>query len=304
MDSKNTYSEGYSETNGVKIFYRDYGPADGKPVLLVHGLGAQLVHWPPHLIAFLQEHNYRPITYDNRDAGLSSRFFGEPSFVLDYIKYFFRFPIKSEYTIDDMAEDGMNLLNTLAIKKVHIIGTSMGGMIAQIISAQYPDRIKSFTLIASTASTPSPMNAPSNEVQTLMMARSKNPNPTIEEVYKREVAFVTLIGMEGREVDTPEFRAETLKNFQRAQDGSGYSRQLLAILASKNRIDKVKQIKAPTLIIHGKHDPMIDLKNAHKMHTLIPGSQLEIIANMRHLIEPEILKQFEMRLLEHLKLND
>ena len=76
MDSKNTYSEGYSETNGVKIFYRDYGPADGKPVLLVHGLGAQLVHWPPHLTAFLQEHNYRPITYDNRDAGLSSRFFG------------------------------------------------------------------------------------------------------------------------------------------------------------------------------------------------------------------------------------
>jgi len=86
MDLEKQYSEGYAENNGVKIFYHDYGPADGEPILLVHGLGAQLVHWPEHLIDFLKEHNYRPITYDNRDVGLSSRFVGEPAFVLDYIK--------------------------------------------------------------------------------------------------------------------------------------------------------------------------------------------------------------------------
>lgn len=301
MDLSQKYTEGFAENNGVKIFYRDYGPKDGDPILLVHGLGAQLVHWPPHLIDFLQANNFRPITYDNRDVGLSSRFTGEPSFVLDYIKYFLRLPIESEYTIDDMAEDGIKLLEALHIKQAHVLGTSMGGMIAQIISAQYPEKVKSFTLIASTASTPSPLNAPTKAVRDLMMERSKNPNASIEEVLEREIKIIGLIGMEGRVVDTPEFRAETIKNFDRAQDGSGYARQLLAILASKGRLDKIKKIKAPTLIIHGRHDPMIQLKNAYKMHKLMPHSQLEIIDNMRHLMEPEILSQFEEVLLGHLR---
>ena len=302
MNVNEQYTEGFSENNGVKIFYRDYGPVDGDPILMVHGLGAQLVHWPPHLITFLQAHNFRPITYDNRDVGLSSRFLGTPSFVLDYIKYFLRLPIKSEYTIDDMANDGAKLLETLNIKQAHVLGTSMGGMIAQIISAQYPQKVKSFTLIASTASAPSPINAPSKAVRDLMMERSKNPNASVEEVIKREIKFVSLIGMEGRVVDTPEFREETIKNLDRAQDGSGYARQLLSILASKDRLKKIQKIKAPTLIIHGRQDPMIRLKNAYKMHKLIPHSKLKIIDDMRHLIEPEILLQFERDLLDHLQL--
>ena len=300
MNKDDHYNEGFSENSGVKIFYRDYGPKDGDPILMVHGLGAQLVHWPIHLINFLQANNFRPITYDNRDVGLSSRFLNTPSFVMDYVKYFLRLPIKSEYTIDDMARDGINLLNTLNIKKTHIFSTSMGGMIAQIISAQYPERVKSFTLIASTASTPSPTNAPKKAVRDIMMERSKNPNASHEEILEREIRMVSLIGMDGRIVDTPEFREETIRNLDRAQDGSGYARQLLSILASKDRLKKIQKIKAPTLIIHGKNDPMIHVKNAYKMHKLIPHSKLKIIENMRHLIEPEVLNQFEGMLLEHL----
>ena len=300
MNKDGHYNEGFSENSGVKIFYRDYGPKDGDPILMVHGLGAQLVHWPIHLINFLQANNFRPITYDNRDVGLSSRFLNTPSFVLDYVKYFLRLPIKSEYTIDDMARDGINLLDTLNIKKTHIFSTSMGGMIAQIISAQYSERVKSFTLIASTASTPSPTNAPKKAVRDIMMERSKNPNASHEEILEREIRMVSLIGMDGRIVDTPEFREETIRNLDRAQDGSGYARQLLSILASKDRLKKIQKIKAPTLIIHGKNDPMIHVKNAYKMHKLIPHSKLKIIENMRHLIEPEVLNQFEGMLLEHL----
>ena len=300
MNKDDHYNEGFSENSGVKIFYRDYGPKDGDPILMVHGLGAQLVHWPIHLINFLQANNFRPITYDNRDVGLSSRFLNTPSFVIDYVKYFLRLPIKSEYTIDDMARDGINLLDTLNIKKTHIFSTSMGGMIAQIISAQYPERVKSFTLIASTASTPSPTNAPKKAVRDIMMERSKNPNASHEEILEREIRMVSLIGMDGRIVDTPEFREETIRNLDRAQDGSGYARQLLSILASKDRLKKIQKIKAPTLIIHGKNDPMIHVKNAYKMHKLIPHSKLKIIENMRHLIEPEVLNQFEGMLLEHL----
>lgn len=303
MKNNQQYTEGFSENNGVKIFYRDYGPEDGDPVLMVHGLGAQLVHWQPHLISFLQDNNFRPIAYDNRDVGLSSRFAATPSFVLDYIKYFLRLPIKSEYKIDDMADDGIQLLETLKIEKAHIFSTSMGGMIAQIISAQYPEKVKTFTLIASTASTPSPINAPTRAVREIMLQRSKNPNASYEEIIKREIKMVSLIGMEGREVDTPEFRKETIKNLDRSKDGSGYARQLLSILASKDRLKKIKKIKAPTLIIHGKDDPMIHVKNAYRMHKLIPHSRLKIIKNMRHLIEPEVLKQFEGMLLEHLKIS-
>jgi len=303
MNANKQYAEGFADNNGVKIFYRDYGPKDGDPILLVHGLGAQLVHWPPHLINFLQENEFRPITYDNRDVGLSSRFFGNPSFILDYIKYFLRLPIKSEYTIDDMADDGIKLLESLNIGKAHILGTSMGGMIAQIISAQYPEKVKSFTLIASTASTPSPINAPSKPVRDLMMERSKNPNASIQEAIEREIKYVSLIGMEGRVVDTPEFREEITQNLKRAKDSSGYARQLLSILASKDRLKKIQIIKAPTLIIHGRHDPMIKLRNAYRMHKLIPHSKLKIIDDMRHLIEPEILVQFEGMLLDHLQEN-
>ena len=303
MGTNQHYKEGFSKNNGVKIFYRDYGPEDGDPILMVHGLGAQLVHWPQHLINFLQENNFRPITYDNRDVGLSSRFTNTPSFVLDYIKYFFRLPIKSEYKIDDMADDGIKLLETLEIKKAHILSTSMGGMIAQIISAMYPEKVKTFTLIASTASTPSPINAPSKAVREIMLERSKNPNASYDEIIKREIKMVSLIGMKGRIVDTPEFRKETMENLNRSKDGSGYARQLLSILASKDRLKKIKKIKAPTLIIHGKDDPMIHVRNAYKMHKLIPHSRLQIIDNMRHLIEPEILMQFEGALLDHLRVS-
>ena len=303
MGTDQHYKEGFSKNNGVKIFYRDYGPEDGDPILMVHGLGAQLVHWPQHLINFLQENNFRPITYDNRDVGLSSRFSNTPSFVLDYIKYFFRLPIKSEYKIDDMADDGIKLLETLKIKKAHILSTSMGGMIAQIISAMYPEKVKTFTLIASTASTPSPINAPSKAVREIMLERSKNPNASYDEIIKREIKMVSLIGMKGRIVDTPEFRKEIMENLNRSQDGSGYARQLLSILASKDRLKKIKKIKAPTLIIHGKDDPMIHVRNAYKMHKLIPHSRLQIIDNMRHLIEPEILMQFEGALLNHLRIS-
>ena len=300
------YTEGFIENEGVKIFYREYGSMESQPILLVHGLGAQLVHWPPHLISFLIGHNYRVITFDNRDSGLSSRFKDKPSFGLGYLRYFLKLPIKTEYSLNDMAKDGINLLDHLQIKQAHILGTSMGGMITQILCSKYPERVKSFTLIASTASVPGPLNGASKEVRNMMIERSKLENPTMEEVYQREIKWVGLIGMKDRVVDTPEFRESTISNYKRVEDikdGFGYARQLLAILSSKNRIRKVRSIKADTLIIHGKADPVIDVKNSRLMQKLIRNSKLIVIPNMRHLIEEEILDQFKDRLINHLTAN-
>lgn len=297
------FREGKVKRNGVEIMYRDYGLKESKPILMVHGLGAQLVHWAPHLIEFLVQNNYRPITFDNRDSGLSSRFKDKPSLALGYLRYFLRLPIKTEYNLNDMAKDGINILDHLEIDKAHILGTSMGGMISQIICAKYPERVCSFTLIASTASVPGPLNGPSKEVRDMMLERSQIENPSMEEVYKRELKWVGLIGMENREVDTPEFREETINNYIRVEkikDGFGYARQLFAILSSKNRLRKIRSIKSRTLIIHGKKDPVINVKNSYLMKRLIPNSELIIINNMRHLIEEEILDQFKERLLQHL----
>ena len=299
------YDEGFAETNGVKIFYRDYGPKDADPILLVHGLGAQLVHWPEHLINFLLENNLRPITFDNRDAGLSSRFKKKPSIVSGYLRYFFRLPIKSEYTLNDMAKDAIDVLDHLDISKAHILGTSMGGMISQIICAKYPNRVKTCTLIASTASIPGPFNGATKEVREMMVSRSQSTNPTIDDVYQRELKWVGLIGMQGKNIDTPKFREDTINNFNRikdVKDGYGYARQLTAILSSKNRIKKVKSIKAKTLLIHGKYDPVLNVKNSYFMNKLIVNSELMVIPNMRHLIEEEILDQFKEKLKLHLSI--
>ena len=297
------YDEGYAETNGVKIFYRDYGPKDADPILLVHGLGAQLVHWPEHLINFLLDNNLRPITFDNRDAVLSSRLKKKPSIVLGYLRYFFRLPIKSEYTLNDMAKDGIDVLDHLDISKAHILGTSMGGMISQIICAKYPNRVKTCTLIASTASIPGPFNGATKEVREMMVSRSQSTNPTMDEVYQRELKWVGLIGMQGKNIDTPKFKEDTINNFNRIKDikdGYGYARQLTAILSSKNRIKKVKSIMAKTLLIHGKYDPVLNVKNSYFMNKLIVNSELIVIPNMRHLIEEEILDQFKDKLKLHL----
>ena len=298
------YKEGLVEKNNVSIFYRDYGKTDQEPILLVHGLGAQLVHWSDDLIDLLIKNNYRPIVFDNRDAGLSSRFSSKPSMLSGYIRYYLRLPVQSEYDLNDMAKDAINLLDHLKIDKAHILGTSMGGMISQIICAKYPEKIKSFTLIASTASVPGPFNGASKEVREIMIERAQNVNPTAEEVYERELKWVSLIGAEGSMADTQEFKNETFANYNRALNrgnGYDYARQLFAILSSKNRIRKVMSIQSPTLIIHGKDDPLIHYKNSIKINKLIKNSKLLLIDDMRHLIDENILNKFSYELIQHFK---
>ena len=299
------YKEGLVEKNNVSIFYRDYGKTDQEPILLVHGLGAQLVHWSDDLIDLLIKNNYRPIVFDNRDAGLSSRFSSKPSMLSGYIRYYLRLPVQSEYDLNDMAKDAINLLDHLKIDEAHILGTSMGGMISQIICAKYPEKIKSFTLIASTASVPGPFNGASKEVREIIIERAQNVNPTAEEVYERELKWVSLIGTEGSMADTQEFKNETFANYNRAlnrSNGYDYARQLFAILSSKNRIRKVMSIQSPTLIIHGKDDPLIHFKNSIKINKLIKNSKLLLIDDMRHLIDENILNKFSYELIQHFKI--
>ena len=305
-----SYEEGKALNKDVEIYYRDYGPIDAEPILLVQGLGGQLVNWPQHLIEFLIENNFRPIVFDNRDTGLSTRINSDSfsdekrsnTIVRSYIRYYLRLPIESEYTIDDMANDAIAVLDELNIPQAHVLGISMGGMIAQIVASTHSDRTKTFTLIASTASTPSPLNGPTRKVRKLLMDRTKNPNSTIDQRVNRTRKIFSEIGYQGIDLNTDEFYQDISSSIKRGgNDDTGFGRQLTAILGSENRLDKVKSIKAPTLIIHGKEDPLIKVKNAYKTNKLIKDSKLIVISDMRHLIEPPVFDQFKQDLLKHLK---
>ena len=296
------FEEGYAKKDNLEIYYRDYGPIDGIPVLLVMGLGGQLTFWPPYMIKRLQDSGYRPIAYDNRDMGFSTRFESNPTFLSNYLKYYLNIPIKSEYKLDDMANDAVMLIDYLNIKKSHVIGMSMGGMISQILVANYPERFHSYTQIASMVSTPNPTNGPSFKVIRLLQERAFK-NATKEERIDRAVRLVSTIGMKGYNYNTEEFKDEVGQSIDRSKDDTGFIRQMAAILGTRNRIKKVNNIKIPTLIIHGDIDPLVKPKNAFHSHKLIPNSKLLMIENMGHLIEEPVFNKFKDELIQHLDKN-
>lgn len=294
-----SFEEGFAKNQSINIAFRDYGPINATPILLVTGLGAQLTLWPDFLIKDLQENNFRPIVFDNRDVGLSTRFSSEPSQTLNYIKYFLFIPINSEYTIEDMASDGIAVLDHLEIDSAHILGMSMGGMISQVLVAQYPLRSKSFTMISSTASTPNPFNGPKFKVTQQLLKRSAAKDD-IEGRIDQSIKLFELIGTPGKSYETPQFRNNMRAYIERGGDDGGFLRQMAAIIGSQNRKELLRSINTPTLIIHGDVDPLIKVKNAYSAEKLIQSSELRIIEGMGHMLDEESYDKFQITLIDFL----
>jgi pimeloyl-ACP methyl ester carboxylesterase len=294
-----SFEEGFAKNQSINIAFRDYGPINATPILLVTGLGAQLTLWPEFLIKDLQENNFRPIVFDNRDVGLSTRFSSQPSQTLNYIKYFLFIPINSEYTIEDMASDGIAVLDHLDIDSAHILGMSMGGMISQVLVAQHPQRTKSFTMISSTASTPNPFNGPKFKVTQQLLKRSAAKND-IEGRIDQSIKLFELIGTPGKSYDTPQFRNNMRAYIERGGDDGGFLRQMAAIIGSQNRKELLKSINTPSLIIHGDIDPLIKVKNAYSAKKLIQSSELEIVEGMGHMLDEESYEKFKFRFIDFL----
>ena len=294
-----SFEDGFATNQEIKIAYRDHGPENGVPILLVTGLGAQLTLWPDFLIRDLQKNNYRPIAFDNRDVGLSTRFTSQPSQTLNYLKYFMFIPINSEYSIQDMASDGVAVLDHLNIESAHILGMSMGGMISQVLVAQHPERVKSFTMISSTASTPNPFNGPKFKVTQQLLKRSAAKDD-IEGRIDQSIKLFELIGTPGKDYDTPQFRQKMRDYIKRGGDDGGFLRQMAAIIGSKNRKELLKSINTQTLIIHGDIDPLIKVKNAYSAHKLIQSSRLVVVEDMGHLLDEESYAKFQNQFIEFL----
>lgn len=297
-------NEDFVDNEGVKIFYVDYGPIENEPILLVQGLGGQLTFWPDELISVLQDNGYRPIVYDNRDVGLSEDFkdYGKPNFVWNYIKFYLGLPMRSAYSLADMGSDGIAILDELNIKKTHILAQSMGGMISQRMVADNKNRFKSYVLIASMARTPDLKTAPRGELRRLIEDRSFG-NQTLDGEVERSIKIFKILASPSTEIDEEKFRKEVIKNFNRSSNTEGFSRQLIAILADKDRYDEVSTITTPTLVIHGKLDPLIPYEEGKKTAELIPNSEFLSVDFMSHLIDKPVLDYIETPMVKFLDKN-
>jgi pimeloyl-ACP methyl ester carboxylesterase len=272
--------------NNIDIYYEDNGPADAPVILLVMGLGTQMIAWPDALIQGLVTKGFRVIHYDNRDVGLSQRMDGAPagSLVWAVLAAKFGLPVRTAYTVNDMAEDGIALLGALGIAKAHIVGASMGGMIAQLMAANHPEKVLSMTSIMSSSGKPG-LPGPSAELRKRMMVK-RPANPTREQAAAFGAESLKAIAYPDRTRPENAFAEMAGRAFDRGYYPVGMKRQLLAIIADGSRVERLKKITAPTLVVHGGADPLVPPACGEDSARHIPGARLEIIEQMAHDLPP------------------
>jgi pimeloyl-ACP methyl ester carboxylesterase len=271
------------QANGLSIEVDDQGPPGGPPILLIMGLGMQLVAWPEGLVQRLVAKGFRVIRFDNRDAGLSQGFesSGTPNLVWATLRYLMRLPVRSAYSLAHMANDAWGVLDALGIERAHVCGASMGGMVAQHMAAVRPERMSTLTLVMTTTGSRR-LPQPSTRVRAALIDRGPaGPHDPKAEV-ERLARVLSIIGSPAYPADPAALRARLAGSVRRAWRPSGVARQLVAIVADGDRSTMVSRIAVPTHIVHGAADPLVPVAAAHDLHARIAGSTLEIIDGMGH----------------------
>ena len=272
--------------NNIDIYYEENGPADGPVILLVMGLGAQMIAWPDEFIHGLVSKGYRVIHYDNRDVGLSQWMDGAqtPNLVWTMFKARIGLPVRVPYTLGDMAADGIGLLDALGIDKAHVVGASMGGMIVQLMAANYPERTLSMTSIMSSSGKAGLPGARPDIQRQFMVKRP--PDASREEAVAFGAELVSAFSFPDPARPENAHAEMAAKAFDRGYYPVGTRRQLLAIIADGSRVDRLKTIKVPTLVVHGGADPLVPKEGSEDIARHIPGARLEIIDEMAHDLPP------------------
>ncbi|MHA1104333.1 MAG: alpha/beta fold hydrolase [Promethearchaeota archaeon] len=275
--------------NNIEIEYDTFGDPSGMPLLLIMGLGTQMIAWMPEFRELLVEKGFYVIRFDNRDVGLSKKFgeLGVPEVMGAIKKLQNGEEVNSPYSLEDMADDAMGLLDHLNIKKAHICGASMGSMIAQILAIRYPSRVLSLVPIMGSTGNPDLPQATPEAMQVLMV-----PMPTKRERYiKESVKRGRILYGKGFPYDE-ELRAKfAAEAYDRSFYPEGFSRQLMAIMANGDRREKLKSLKVPTLVIHGKDDPLVPMEGGIDISKNIPEAELLLIDGMGHSLPPEVWPQ-------------
>lgn len=269
-----------TRSNGIEIEYETFGDKEAKPLLLVGGLGAQMIVWDEAFCEGLAERGHNVIRFDNRDVGLST-WLSEAG-VPDVTKLIHQLatgePVEAPYTLSDMANDAVGLLDALEIEAAHVVGASMGGMIAQTIAIEHPDRVRSLTSIMSTTGDPTLPPAEPEAIGALMA-----PPPTSREAaIERSVVTSRAIGNTGFPFDEPAVRTQAARSYDRAFHPDGAARQMLAIMASGSRAAALRGLDIPTLVIHGDADPLIRPEGGRHTAECIADAELLMIEGMGH----------------------
>jgi pimeloyl-ACP methyl ester carboxylesterase len=266
--------------NGIAIEVDDVGR--GEPLLLLMGLGMQLVSWPDELVRDLVARGFRVIRMDNRDSGLSQGFdhLGRPRLFAATVRYMLGLRVAAPYTLADMARDAFGVLDALGIDGAHVCGASMGGMIAQHMAVQQPSRLKRLTLMMTSSGSRS-LPQPSPRIRTALLARPADKNDPEAIVAYLERLFA-LIGSSDYHTDPDLFRQRLRAIVARAWRPGGVARHLIAVAADGDRTPMLAKITVPTHIMHGSVDPLIPVAAAHQLHRKILGSTLEIIPGWGH----------------------
>ncbi|HKS20268.1 MAG TPA: alpha/beta hydrolase [Bradyrhizobium sp.] len=280
-----------AHANGIDICYEIFGDAHAEPLLLIMGLGAQMIHWDDDFCRQLAARGFRVIRFDNRDIGKSSRMTGGKRLTpLELLKLrFLKIPVAAPYRLHDMAEDTIGLMDALGIPSAHLVGASMGGMIAQEIAISFPQRLRSLTSIMSTTGNPR-LPPPTREAAAMLMA----PPPATKAEYLDRFAKtwkILRVGSFPEDERLDRSRAE--RTFERGLNPAGVGRQLRAVLASGSRKERLRLVKAPTLVIHGTVDPLVRPEGGKDTAASIPGAKLVMIDGMGHALPipmwPEII---------------
>ncbi|MEP6587954.1 MAG: alpha/beta fold hydrolase [Polaromonas sp.] len=292
-----------TRANGIDIEVEDSGPgldARGQPrpvVLLIMGLGMQLIAWPPAMVQALVDAGYRVVRFDNRDAGLSQHFdaLGKPKVLWAGLKYRLGWRIKPPYSLQDMALDALGVLDALQIDKAHVVGVSMGGMMAQRLALLVPARVLSLgSIMSSSGARGLPEASP--EVTRVLMSR---PGKGLEAAIDHSVRVFKTIGSPGFPVSDAEWRDIVGAAARRSFNPQGILRQMVAVLADRPRAALLAGVTAPTLVVHGKADPLVPFACGEDTARRIPGARLVGIEGMGHDLPPGVVERLLALLIPH-----
>lgn len=268
------------KANGVTIEYEEFGDRNGPPLLLIMGLGAQMILWHEDFCRQLASRGHHVIRFDNRDVGKSSWFdhLGVPDVTSAMTAALSRQPVSAPYLMGDMAADAVGLLDALGLDAAHVVGASMGGMIAQAVAIEFPTRVRTLTSIMSSTGNPD-LPQPHPEALGVLLA----PPPTNRaESIERAVTVFRTIGSPGFPFDEADVRERAARSYDRGFNPAGVVRQLVAILASGSRKQALQAVRVPALVIHGKDDPLVPVAAGQDTAAAIPGAELLLIDGMGH----------------------
>jgi pimeloyl-ACP methyl ester carboxylesterase len=270
----------FVELSDVRLAYQSVGRDSDPALLLVMGLGGQLIHWPDAVVRRLCEDGFRVIRFDNRDAGLST-WNGRPAELnLRYqvLRHRLGLPVNAPYRLRDMALDSLGLMDALGIERFHLLGVSMGGMIAQHIADMQPQRVTSLTLVM-TSSGAAGLPAPSDALLRLLAEREA---PTRAEALQQQVELLAALGSRRVSDDRDLLLQQAEEAYARSFNPDGVQRQLAAILAEPSRVELLARIEVPTLVVHGTDDPLLPVMHGVHVAAHIRGADLRLIPGLAH----------------------